>query len=52
MVVLGGSGRWLGSILGVLTYLTITEGVRFVPGIPSIITGGVTTMIFAVCCSS
>ena len=47
MVVLGGSGRWLGSILGVLTYLTITEGVRFVPGIPSIITGGVTTMIFA-----
>ena len=47
MVVLGGSGRWVGSILGVLGYILISEGVRFIPGIPPTMVGGVRTMLFA-----
>ncbi len=60
MVVLGGSGRWLGAVLGVLAYLTVTEIVRFLPDItewlhsyiaflpviPVEKIGGVTTMIW------
>lgn len=60
MVVLGGSGRWLGAIIGVTAYLTITEAVRylpditewshsylsFLPVIPVEKTGGVTTMLW------
>ncbi len=47
MVVLGGSGRWMGSILGVLGYILISEGVRFIPGIPPTMVGGVRTLLFA-----
>ena len=60
MVVLGGSGRWLGAILGVTAYVTVTEAVRylpdvtewfhsylsFLPVIPVEKTGGVTTMVW------
>ena len=61
MVVLGGSGRWLGSVLGVIAYLTVSEAVRFLPDVTEwlhedyasflpIITvekvGGVTTMLW------
>ena len=60
MVVLGGSGRWLGSVLGVIAYLTVSEAVRFLPGVTEalhetlsflpVITvekvGGVTTMLW------
>lgn len=58
MVVLGGSGRWLGAVLGALAYVTISEVVRYVPEltewvhsylsifpvIPGEKTGGITTM--------
>ncbi len=60
MVVLGGSGRWLGAVLGVLAYLAVTETVRFLPDvtewlhsylaffpiIPVEKIGGVTTMVW------
>ena len=58
MVVLGGSGRWLGAVLGALAYVTVSEVVRYVPDItewlhsylsffpviPGEKTGGITTM--------
>ena len=58
MVVLGGSGRWLGAVLGALAYVTVSEVVRYVPEItewfhsyvsffpviPGEKTGGITTM--------
>ncbi len=58
MVVLGGSGRWLGAVLGALAFVTISEVVRYVPEltewvhsyislfpvIPGEKTGGITTM--------
>lgn len=59
MVVLGGSGRWLGAVLGAIAYVTVSEVVRYVPDItewlhediasffpviPGEKTGGITTM--------
>ena len=58
MVVLGGSGRWLGAVLGAIAFVTVTEVVRYVPDatewahhyasfipvIPGEKTGGITTM--------
>ena len=58
MVVLGGSGRWLGAVLGAIAYVTVSEVVRYVPEItewfhsyisffpviPGEKTGGITTM--------
>ena len=60
MVVLGGSGRWLGSVIGVIAYLAVSESVRFLPDVTEwmhsyasflpVITvekvGGVTTMLW------
>jgi len=47
MVVLGGSGRWLGSILGALAFIVIGEGVRFLPALPSHLVGPLQIMTYS-----
>jgi branched-chain amino acid transport system permease protein len=47
MVILGGSGRWIGSVIGAAMLIAITEAVRFMPGIPADIIGSVQVMVWS-----
>ena len=47
MVVLGGSGRWLGSVLGAFAFIVIGEGVRFLPAVPPHLVGPLQIMTYA-----
>lgn len=47
MVILGGTGRWMGALIGVVAYIVIGESVRFIPGIPPEMVGGFRAMIFS-----
>lgn len=44
MVILGGSGRWLGSVLGAFMLIGLSEAVRFMPGLPGDLVGPVQIM--------
>ncbi len=47
MVILGGTGRWMGSVLGVVALITIQESVRFIPSLPANMVGPVQIMAYS-----
>ncbi|PZC46686.1 MAG: branched-chain amino acid transport system permease protein [Chloroflexi bacterium] len=47
MVILGGTGRWMGSVLGVVGLITIQESVRFIPALPANMVGPVQIMAYS-----